>query len=246
MNSEIQSKIRMGEKVKDIIIIGAGGFGREVQWLIERINEKEKEKTGKAAWNILGYVDDGMEAGKIIDGFPVLGDVDTLSDIKHSVAVVCAVGNPQVRKKLVYKAKKNTFLEFPNIIDPSVIMSNRVELGEGNIFSVSTIVMVDLKIGDFVIANLDCKIGHDDIIESFVTLNPNVNVSGNVWVGQGTEIGTGTKIIQGKKIGENTVVGAGAVVTKDIPDNCTAVGCPCKPIKFHNIPGWGILPSNKL
>lgn len=47
-------------------------------------------------------------------------------------------------------------------------------------------------------------------------------------------IGTGSAIIQGVNIGKNTVIGARAVVIKDLPSNCTAVGTPAKPIKFHD------------
>ena len=110
-------------------------------------------------------------------------------------------------------------------------------MGQGNIICAGSILTVDISISDFCIINLDCTLGHDIKMDSFVTIYPGGNISGCVYIGECSEIGTGAKIIQGKKIGANTVVGAGAVVTKDIPDNCTAVGCPCKPIKFHNIPG---------
>lgn len=237
MNSEIQSKIRMGEKVKDIIIIGAGGFGREVQWLIERINEKEKEKTGEAAWNILGYVDDGMEVGTMVNDYPVLGGTDDLLKSEKSTAVVCAIGAAAVRKKIVKKIRKNPIFTFPNLVDPSVQISRRIDLGEGNLICAGNILTVNISIADFCIINLDCTFGHDIKMDSFVTVYPGVHISGCVCVGACSELGTGSQIIQGKQIGKHVMVGAGSVVVKDIPDGCTAVGNPCKPIKFHNIPG---------
>ncbi|MWK60345.1 transferase, partial [Pseudomonas otitidis] len=94
-----------------------------------------------------------------------------------------------------------------------------------------TIITVDIKIGNHVIINLDCTLGHDDIIHDYVTIYPSVNVSGNVEVGECSELGTGMQIIQGKIIGNETIVGAGAVVIRDIPDKCTAVGNPAKVIK---------------
>lgn len=237
MNSEIQSKIRMGEKVKDIIIIGAGGFGREVQWLIERINEKEKEKTGEAAWNILGYVDDGMEAGTMVNDYPVLGGTDDLLKSEKGTAVVCAIGAAAVREKLVKKIRKNPVFTFPNLVDPSVQMSKRIDLGEGNLICAGNILTVNISIADFCIINLDCTFGHDIKMDSFVTVYPGVHISGCVCVGTCSELGTGSQIIQGKQIGKHVIVGAGSVVVKDIPDDCTAVGNPCNPIKFRNIPG---------
>ena len=126
----------------------------------------------------------------------------------------------------------NSDIKFATLIDPSVEKSDYVTIGEGTIICAHTIITVNIEIGNHVIINLDCTVGHDDIIQDFVTLYPSVNVSGNVNIGHGSELGTGMQIIQGKKIGEYSIVGAGAVVVKDIPDRCTAVGSPAKPIKF--------------
>ncbi len=90
-------------------------------------------------------------------------------------------------------------MQFATIVDPSVILSKRVVIGEGTIICAGTIVTVDISIGKHVIINLDCTLGHDDVIEDFVTIYPSVNVSGNVRVGECSEIGTGVQIIQGKK-----------------------------------------------
>ena len=79
---------------------------------------------------------------------------------------------------------------------------------------------------------MDCTIGHDAVLEPFVTVYPSANISGMTRIGYGAELGTGMQIIQGKQIGANSIIGAGAVVVKDIPANCTAVGSPAKPIKF--------------
>ena len=92
---------------------------------------------------------------------------------------------------------------------------------------------MDVTIGSHVIINLDCTVGHDAVINDFVTLYPSVNVSGSTVLGECVEIGTGCQIIQGIAIGEGTIVGAGAVVVKELPRECTAVGSPAKPIKFH-------------
>lgn len=219
--------------MKDIVIIGAGGFGREVQWLIERINEKQNNVTGKVNWNILGYIDDGLEVGTNVNGYQVLGGMNYLTARNKSLDVACAIGASKTRKKVIDKIRNNSYLSFPNLIDPSVLMSERINWGEGNIVCAGTILTVNIDINDFCIINLDCTLGHDDLLESFVTVYPSVNISGCVKVGECSELGTGAQIIQGKNIGTAAIIGAGAVVVKDIPDACTAVGSPCKPIKFH-------------
>ena len=218
--------------MKDIVIIGAGGFGREVQWLIERINDSSRKDS---RWNILGYIDDNVEAGTEINGYQVLGNVEYLLSTTTPLAATCAIGASKIREKIISKLRAQGNLFFPNLIDPSVLHSDLVQIGEGNIICAGTILTVNIQIADFCIVNLDCTIGHDDVLDSFVTIYPSVNVSGCVHVGKCAELGTGTQIIQGKNIGSGTIIGAGAVVVKDMPNECTAVGSPCKPIKFHNL-----------
>lgn len=213
-------------ELKKILIFGAGGFGREVQWLIERINQKEH------VWQIEGYLDDGMEPGTEINGYKVLGGVEELQRYDNSVSVVCAVGSAKVREKIVSRIKQIGQFQFPNLIDPDVQNSQFVSMGEGNIVCAGNILTVNISMKDFVILNLSCTVGHDVVIESFVTVYPGVNISGCTLLKKGVELGTGSKIIQGKVIGENTIVGAGAVVVRDLPPECTAIGMPAKPVKF--------------
>lgn len=210
--------------MKDLYIIGAGGFGREVAWLVERINKVTP------TWNIKGFIDDNESLlHSMEDDYEVVGNCHYLEGLDE-VYAVCAVGNAQIRKKIIDKLA-NTNIKFATLIDPSVILSNRVEIGEGSIICAGTILTVDICIGKHVIINLDCTLGHDDIINDFVTIYPSVNASGNVEIGECSEVGTGAQIIQGKKIASNTIIGAGAVVVRDIEERGTYVGSPVRKIK---------------
>ncbi len=215
-------RMKVNDMIKDLIIVGASGFGREVAWLVERINAEEP------TWNLLGFLDDNSElAGKKIDDYNVLGTSEAASDYPDTW-YVCAIGSSKIRKNVVEKLGN---VKFATLVDPSVIISKRVSIGEGTIICSGNIITVDIIIRNHVIINLDCTIGHDAFLNDFVTLYPSVNVSGFVTIGETTEIGTGVQIIQNKNIGSNTIVGAGAVVIKDIPECCTAVGNPAKLIK---------------
>ena len=214
--------------MKKLIIIGASGFGREVAWLVERINKNRQE------WDLLGFIDDNKSlTGEVINGYTVLGTTDCIGEYLDAF-FVCAIGASKTRESIINRiSKDNPGLKFATVIDPSVEKSDLVSIGEGCIVCAHTILTVNIAIGSHVIINLDCTVGHDAVLNDFVTLYPSVNVSGMTEVGTCSELGTGMQIIQGKKIGRKTIVGAGAVVVKDIPDNCTAVGSPAKPIKFH-------------
>lgn len=210
--------------MNDLYIIGAGGFSREVAWLVERINEV------KPTWNIKGFIDaDESRWGTKEGDYPIVGGDEYLKNLGE-VYAVCAIAATNLRKRVTEKMK-DSGVKFATLIDPSVIISKKVEIGEGTIICAGSIITVDIKIGKHVIVNLDCTIGHDDVIDDFVTIYPSANISGNVYVGECCELGTGMKVIQGKRIADNTIIGAGAVVIRDIEECGTYVGSPVRRVK---------------
>ena len=106
--------------MKDLYIIGAGGFGREVAWVVERINSI------KPTWNLKGFIDDNETLWGSIEGeYHVLGGCEHLSTLED-VYAVCAVGSSNVRKKIIEKLK-DTSVKFATLVDPSVLYSNSVK-----------------------------------------------------------------------------------------------------------------------
>jgi sugar O-acyltransferase (sialic acid O-acetyltransferase NeuD family) len=215
--------------MKNIAIFGAGGFGREVKTIIDAINTQNSN-----TYNFIGFYDDGIEKGSVVNGFPVLGGVDDLNKIISNLELVIALGDSKVKKKIIKKIE-NELISFPTLIHPKAsVSSDYVKLGKGCIICEGTIITCNITIGNFVVFNLMCTVGHDTVIEDFCAFMPAVNISGEVLIRESVYVGTGAKIINLLEIGENTIVGAGAIVSKSLPDNCTAIGIPAKPIKFHN------------
>lgn len=213
--------------MKKIAIIGAGGFGREVKMLIDQINDVNPK------YEFIGYYDDGIEKSTKINNHSVIGNIYDLNKVDELTDVAIAVGNPQIKQKIISKLN-NKNISFPTLIHPSVIIgSEEVVLGVGNIICAGTIITCNVTIENFVILNLNCTVGHDTVIKSYASFMPSVNISGEVVVNESAYVGTGAKIINQLEIGKNTIVGAGAVVSKTLPANCTAVGIPAKPINFH-------------
>lgn len=212
--------------MKDIVIIGASGFGKEISWLIEEINKENKR------WNILGYVDDDKsKIGYKVNNYDVFGTVDWLLD--KELNVVIAIADPIIRREIASKLK-DTANDFPNLIHPNILKSESIEMGKGIIIAANSIVTVDIEIGNFVIIDRNCNIGHDTKINEMVTILPSSTISGNVTINQGVFIGTGAVVIQGLTVGMNSTIGAGAVAVSDIPNNCVVVGVPAKPIKYYH------------
>jgi sugar O-acyltransferase (sialic acid O-acetyltransferase NeuD family) len=214
--------------MEKIVIVGAGGFGREVKMLIDQINLKESK------YEFIGYYDDGFKMGTVINFNEVLGSIEDLANIDCEINVVIAVGAPHVKRKLVEKLT-NSKISFPTLIHPTVLIGDEfVSIGKGCIICASTIITCNIDIKDFVILNLMCTVGHNTVINSFASFMPSVNISGEVVIHEEVYVGTGAKIINQLEIGKQTIVGAGAVVSKTLPEKCTAVGIPAKPFKFHD------------
>lgn len=219
--------------MKPIVIIGSGGHAREILDIIIACNEI------KATYQVIGFIDDDQSKWGInLNGYPILGDFNwfTQNKLTSTLEVICAVGNPVIRQRLAKRAQ--TFkLRFCNLIHPTVLLTQFINLGTGVVITANTVLTNQINIGNHVHINLGSTISHDCTIDSFCTLAPGVHIAGNVHIKQGCDIGIGTNVIQGITIGEWSIIGAGAAVVKNLPANCTAVGIPAKVIKQRE-EGW--------
>ena len=214
------------------MIIGAGGFAREVLDVLDAVNSCE------AAYEILGYIVDPQYAkpGEVLNDKPVLGGFEWLEANRGEVKAICGVGAPEHRFQMVNRAKR-LGARFFSVIHPGAILTRWVTLGEGSIITAGSVLTNRIRIGDHVHVNLDCTVGHDTVIGDFVTLAPGVHVSGDVTLREGANVGTGANIIEKKTIGAWSTLGAGTTVVQDVPDNSTVVGVPGKVIKTRP-DGW--------
>ena len=212
----------MGWNMKDLVIVGTGGVGKETALIVEDINEISQE------WNLLGFIDDNKELiGKEINGYKVLGDREFLNNFDKEVYVVIAIADHCIKEELVkYLTNKN--IQYATLIHPSVKINRTISIGKGCIIYQNVIMTVNINIGNHVIISPKCGIGHDSLIEDYVTVLWNVNISGSERIRQGVTLGSGCTIIQGLEIGRESFVGAGAVVIRDIDESKTAVGVPTR------------------
>ena len=210
--------------LKDLIIIGAGGVGREAALIVEDINNISKE------WNLLGFIDDNKNIkGENINGYNVLGGLENIINYEKEVYVVCAIANYEIKKSIIEKIlRSNPKIKFANLIHPTVNLNKTVKLGNGCIIYQGNIITANINIGNHVIISPKCGIGHDSVINDYCSLLWNVNISGNVKLEEGVTMGSGSTIIQGKKIEQGSFIGAGAVVIEDIKPFSKAVGIPTR------------------
>lgn len=212
--------------MKDIVLFGAGGSGREIAVLIKRINEVEP------TWNLLGFVDDNESLwGTEINGLPCIGGTDWLVSHKDSVYCSCTIGTMNARVA-VCKKLKSLGIMFATLIHPTASIGDYVTIGEGCIINEHCELPVNIKVGNFVFLNSDTCLGHDDVIGDYTICNPHVVISGACTIGEAVMIGGMSFVVQMVKIGDNAVVAPGSVVYGRVKAGTKVMGNPAKRINI--------------
>jgi sugar O-acyltransferase (sialic acid O-acetyltransferase NeuD family) len=215
--------------MRDLVIFGAGGHGRDALQAVRAINSVS------SAWHCIGFVvDPGFPAPDKLHDLPVIVGVDALLAYRD-LDVVVAVGDPAGRQRIVEKLRLFETIGFPSLIHPRAWIGDRVDLGVGTIVLAGAIITTDVELGAHTHINVSSTISHDTRIGAFSTLSPGVNIAGRVTIGARVQIGTGASIIPGVEVGDDCVIGAGAAVVHSIPAGVTAVGVPARALGPHEL-----------
>ncbi|MCK9471823.1 MAG: NeuD/PglB/VioB family sugar acetyltransferase [Bacilli bacterium] len=211
--------------MKDLIIIGAGGFARELLSYI-----KEEISNNYFQYNLIGFIDDNLNSfGERETGYDII-DTITSHKIREEAVYLCAIADPKTRLKI-----GNDFLEkgatFINYFHHTAEIRERVKMGVGNIFCPHTWANPDTSIGNFVLVNNLSGFAHDCIIGDACTINGACQINGNNTLGKGVFMGSGAIIVPGRRIGDFVKISAGAVIFSNVKDNRTMVGNPATMLK---------------
>lgn len=205
-----------------LLMIGGGGHCRSILDCVLRMG----------TYDDVGIVDFDSSASAL--GIPVVGTDDDLPDLlrdgwTHAFVSVGSVGSTALRRKL-YQMVKDTGFEIPSIVDPSAQIAGGTEIGEGVFIGKLAVVNTGSRIGKCAIINTGAIVEHDCLVGDFSHISPGGVLCGQVTVGSDSHVGAGAVVRQQTVIGSRSIVGAGSVVVKDIPENVTAYGNPCKVI----------------
>lgn len=209
--------------MRDLFIIGGGGFASEVLFVIERIQVNERK------WNNIYIVDDFKHSGDKIRNYKVVGSIDYLLGIEEEIDAIITINDPIGRKFVVDKVKSNKNIFFPNIYDASSIVDkDYLHIGEGNVIMHYVVLSTDLTVGDFNIFNSYSGVGHDSVIGDFNSFNPRVAISGRVIIGDLNSFGLCSSVLQNKRIGCRNEIWLHTNIVKNIKDGNVYFGNPAK------------------
>jgi len=206
------------------LVIGAAGHAQEVAWsLREQLN-------GRGGDGELFFFDDGLATGPVTSGLGmIVGGLDAVAAHAAGTAsrLVLGIGLPKVKRAVVARLS-GLGVPWATVIHPRAIIGANVSIAEGSYVGAGAIITVNVRIGRFATINMHCQVAHDDILENFVTLHPDVHLSGNVTLREGAELGAGAIVIPGVDVGAWATLGAGCVAVKSLAGDQVYVGLPAR------------------
>lgn len=199
-----------------LIIIGAGGHGKVVADIANRINK----------WEEICFLDDELTNQEVL-GFKVIGTIQDIEKYKKNTDFIVAIGNNEVREMIFNKLKEKK-ISITSLIHPDSVIGLDVNISSGTVVMPGVVINASTKIGHSVILNTSASIDHDCQIDDFVHISPGVKIAGNVSIGKKSWLGIGSNVINNLNICQDVVIGAGAVVNRDIYNSGVFVGVPIR------------------
>lgn len=218
-----------------VVVVGAGGFGREVCDVIEAVNA-----AGSIQIELLGVLDDSPSESNLQllekRGMNFLGSTEEFLTQNHGqgIAYFIGIGAPAIKRKIDEAFRAAGFTTIP-LVHPDSTIGSRVKVAGGAVICAGARLTTNISVGSHVHININATVGHDVTIGDYVSVNPLAAVSGDVVLEAGVLIGASAFVMQGVNVGEGATVGASACVTSDVFAGTTVIGVPARQLNRNGV-----------
>jgi len=213
------------------VLVGAGGFGREVAEAVRAVNAE------RPTWSLLGFLDDAASLqGEEVDGTPVVGRIDDARGLDADVLVCTGRPDNYFSRQRIVERLALPADRYATIVHPQASVASTATIGRGTALLAYTVVTARAQIGSHVAVMPAVVITHDDVIEDYVTIGAGARFGGGARVREGAYIGSGAMVRENTTIGRWSQLGMGAVATRDVPDAEVWVGVPAARLRRVRLP----------
>lgn len=214
--------------MKKIVLYGAGGFAREVVFMIERINRE------KPTYDLLGFIVDEKyyHPDESVHGYPILGTGDWLVKHKDDVVCTCVIGEPPIVRQAIQEKYEELGVRFETLISPDVEVHKSVTIGDGCVICRGVTFTVDINVGKGCIINERTGIGHDAQVGNYCCIFGGVSINGHVTIENRVKVGGKSYFVPGIKVRDDAVVAAGSIVFSNVKAGTHVLGNPAKRINL--------------
>ena len=219
--------------MSSLVIFGVGGHAREMLATVRAC-----QRAGHLDREVLGFLVDERYAsvGTQVAGLTVLGGLDWLRRPEAAgVAVVCGVGSPAARSRVVSRLGGEACCV--SLVHPAAVQLESGDLAAGVYIAAGCVVATGVRLGRHVHLDSGCIVSHDVAVGELASIAPGARVAGGVRLGVGCFVGLGANVLEGRSVGDWAIVGAGSTVVDDVVPHSTVVGSPARSIAVRE-PGW--------
>lgn len=217
-------------RARPLVVVGAGGFGREVIDVVDAINDA----ASAPVWDVVGIVDDSPSEVNLERlkkrGTPYIGTVEQVLNDFAPTQYVVGIGSPGVRRRIAEAFGKAGW-PAATLIHPTVTLGFDVQVGAGSVICAGVRLTTNIRLGQHVHLNPNVTVGHDTELGDFVSMNPMSSISGDCRIEDDVLVGVGGVVLNGVSVGKGSVIGGAACVVGDVAPDQIVVGVPAKKIR---------------
>jgi sugar O-acyltransferase (sialic acid O-acetyltransferase NeuD family) len=218
--------------VRELLLVGAGGFGRETAEAVRAINQRNE------SWKLLGFLDEAPALqGAEVDGLPVLGPIDAIDRYPDAALTVCTghPGNYFSRKRIVRRLGLDPS-RYATLVHPGSALATSTAVGPGSVVLAAVVTTAAVQLGAHVAVMPGAVLTHDDVVADYATFGAGARLAGRVRVDEGAYVGSGALVREDRTIGAWSLVGMGSVVLADVPPSEVWAGVPARRLRAVDLP----------